>query len=164
MFWKKGVLRNFAKFTEKHLCQSLFLNKVAGLWPCNFIIKETLVQVFSVNFAKFLKTPFFTEHLWWLHLSKGLDFVFPPVNLSYGDSGDYTTPFELFYLEIKGHSKMTSPRKYQILDPPPSMSQLVTFSLYSLPDITRQIVTNFLRDQRPQKLVFHICHNWDGTN
>ena len=27
---RKGVLRNFAKFTGKHLCQSLFLNKVAG--------------------------------------------------------------------------------------------------------------------------------------
>ena len=31
MFCKKGVLRNFAKFTRKHLCQSLFFNKVAGL-------------------------------------------------------------------------------------------------------------------------------------
>ena len=31
MFCKQGVLRNFAKFTGKHLCQSLFLNKVAGL-------------------------------------------------------------------------------------------------------------------------------------
>ena len=29
---KKGVLRNFAKFTEKQLCQRLFFNKVAG-WP-----------------------------------------------------------------------------------------------------------------------------------
>ena len=28
---KKGVLRNFAKFTGKPLCQSLFFNKVAGL-------------------------------------------------------------------------------------------------------------------------------------
>ena len=28
---KKGVLRNFAKSTGKHLCQSLFFNKVAGL-------------------------------------------------------------------------------------------------------------------------------------
>ena len=28
---KKYVLRNFAKFKEKHLCQSLFFNKVAGL-------------------------------------------------------------------------------------------------------------------------------------
>ena len=30
-FCKKGTLRNFAKFTEKHLCQSLFFNKVADL-------------------------------------------------------------------------------------------------------------------------------------
>ena len=28
---KIGVLGNFAKFTGKHLCQSLFFNKVAGL-------------------------------------------------------------------------------------------------------------------------------------
>ena len=28
---RKGVFRNFAKFTGKHLCQSLFFNKVAGL-------------------------------------------------------------------------------------------------------------------------------------
>ena len=28
---KKGVLRNFAKLTGKHLCQSLFFNRVAGL-------------------------------------------------------------------------------------------------------------------------------------
>ena len=28
---KKGALRNFRKFTGKHLCQSLFFNKVAGL-------------------------------------------------------------------------------------------------------------------------------------
>ena len=31
VFCKKGVLRNFAKFTGKRLCQSLFYNKVAGL-------------------------------------------------------------------------------------------------------------------------------------
>ena len=31
VFCKKGVLRNFAKFTGKHLRQSLFFNKVAGL-------------------------------------------------------------------------------------------------------------------------------------
>ena len=28
---KRDVLRNFAKFSGKHLCQSLFLNNVAGL-------------------------------------------------------------------------------------------------------------------------------------
>ena len=30
-FCEKGVLKSFAKFTEKHLCQSLFFNKVADL-------------------------------------------------------------------------------------------------------------------------------------
>ena len=29
VFCKKGDLRNFVKCTEKHLCQSLFFNKVA---------------------------------------------------------------------------------------------------------------------------------------
>ena len=29
--WQKGVLKNGAKFTGKHLCQSLFVNKYAGL-------------------------------------------------------------------------------------------------------------------------------------
>ena len=31
VFCGKGVLRNFAKFTAKHLFQSLFFNKAAGL-------------------------------------------------------------------------------------------------------------------------------------
>ena len=31
VFCRKGVLRNFTKFAGKHLCQSLSLNKVAGL-------------------------------------------------------------------------------------------------------------------------------------
>ena len=37
-FFKLGVLKNFAKFTGKHLCQSLFFNKVAGL---NVFISKT---------------------------------------------------------------------------------------------------------------------------
>ena len=31
VFYKEGVLKDFAKFTGKHLCQSLFFNKDAGL-------------------------------------------------------------------------------------------------------------------------------------
>ena len=30
VFCEKGILRNFAKFTGKHKCQSLFFNKVAS--------------------------------------------------------------------------------------------------------------------------------------
>ena len=29
LFCSKGVLRNFAKFTRKHLCQNVLFNKVA---------------------------------------------------------------------------------------------------------------------------------------
>ena len=51
---KKGVLKCFAKLTGKHLHQSIFFNKVAGL---RLIKKEILAQAFPVNFAKFLRTP-----------------------------------------------------------------------------------------------------------
>ena len=47
----KGVLRNFSKFTGKHLYQNLFFNKVANQ-ACNFIKKETLAQVFSCEFCE----------------------------------------------------------------------------------------------------------------
>ena len=53
VFCKKGGFRKFAKFLGKHLCQSPFFNKVAGL---------------PVNFVKFLRTSFFIEHLWWMLL------------------------------------------------------------------------------------------------
>ena len=55
VFCKKGVLRNFAKFTGKHLCQSLYFDKVAG----NFIKIETLAQVFSCEFCEISKNTFY---------------------------------------------------------------------------------------------------------
>ena len=58
-FCKKDVLKNFAKFTEKHLCQSLFINKVAGLSLRSTLLKKKIwLRCFPVNFAKFLRTPF----------------------------------------------------------------------------------------------------------
>ena len=37
---------------------------------CNFIKKKNLwYRCFPVNYAKFLRTPFLTEHLWWLLLN-----------------------------------------------------------------------------------------------
>ena len=54
---RKGVLRNFAKFTGKNLCHGLFVNKVVGL-ACNFIKKETLAQVFSREFCKISQNTF----------------------------------------------------------------------------------------------------------
>ena len=52
MFYKKGVLKDFANFTGKHLYRNLFFNK-----------KEALAQVFSCEFCEVFKTIFFTEHL-----------------------------------------------------------------------------------------------------
>ena len=54
----KGILRNFAKFKGKHLCQSLFLNKVADLRPATLLKKRLWHRYFLVNFAKFLRTSF----------------------------------------------------------------------------------------------------------
>ena len=68
VFCEKGVLRNFAKLTIKRLCQSLFFNKVAGLGPATLLKKRLCYTCYPVNFAKFLRTPFLTEHLWWLLL------------------------------------------------------------------------------------------------
>ena len=61
-----GVLRNFAKFTGKHLCQSLFFDKAAGphietsqlICTATLLKKRSWRRCFPVNFAKFLKTPF----------------------------------------------------------------------------------------------------------
>ena len=66
---KKGVLTNFIKFTGKHLCQSLFFNKVTGRRPVTLLNKKLWHRCFSVHFMKFLRTPFQIEHLWWLLLS-----------------------------------------------------------------------------------------------
>ena len=53
-----GAFKKLTKFTGKHLCQSLFFNKVADLGlhikGCNFIKKE---------FCKIFKNTIFTEQL-----------------------------------------------------------------------------------------------------
>ena len=54
----KDILRNFTKFTGKHLCQSLFFNKVARLRD-----EEVLAQLFSCGFCEISKNTFSTEHL-----------------------------------------------------------------------------------------------------
>ena len=67
---KKDALRDFEKFTGKHLYQSLFLSKVPGLRSATLLKRRLWHRCFSVNFAKSLRTPFLTEHFRWLLLSK----------------------------------------------------------------------------------------------
>ena len=57
-FCKKGALRNFANFTGKQLCQSLFFIKVACVRPVTLSKKRLWHRCFPVNFAKFLRTSF----------------------------------------------------------------------------------------------------------
>ena len=66
VFCQKGVLRNFSKFTGKHLCQILFFNKVAGLRLATLLKKRLWHRCFLVHFAEHL---FFIEHLQWLLLN-----------------------------------------------------------------------------------------------
>ena len=56
VFCKKGVLKDFAKFTRKHLCWSFFWTKLqAEAFNC---IKNRLHhRCFAANFVKFLKAP-----------------------------------------------------------------------------------------------------------
>ena len=56
---KKGFLKNFAKFTRKHLCWSLFLIKLQAFKPVYLLKKDS-------NTGAFLwKLRIFKEHLFW---------------------------------------------------------------------------------------------------
>ena len=56
VFYKKIVLKNFAKLPGKHLWQSLFFIKLQA--------SATLAQVFSSEFCEIFKKSFFAEQVW----------------------------------------------------------------------------------------------------
>ena len=60
---QKDVLRNFTKLTEKHLCQSLFFNKAAGLSSATLFKKRLWHRCFLVDFVKFLRITFYRKPL-----------------------------------------------------------------------------------------------------
>ena len=64
---KISIPKNFTLFTGKYpgVLESLF-KKVAG--PRKSIKRRLQHRCFPVNIAKFLRTPFSIEHLWWLLL------------------------------------------------------------------------------------------------
>ena len=57
LFYKKGVLRNFAKLIENARARVSFLIKLQAE-ACNFIKKDTLALVFSCEFRKISKNTF----------------------------------------------------------------------------------------------------------
>ena len=58
---KIGVSENFAKFTRKHLCQIHFFNEVVGIQDATALKKRLSYSFFSLNFAKYIKTPICRE-------------------------------------------------------------------------------------------------------
>ena len=52
-----GVFENFANFTGKHLCWSLFFTKLQVFRPATLLKKRLLHRCFPVKFEKFLRTP-----------------------------------------------------------------------------------------------------------
>ena len=56
---RKGALRNFAKFTEKHLCQSLFFNKAScGCFVFAIQYQKIKTEFLFLQIYKFIKQTF----------------------------------------------------------------------------------------------------------
>ena len=46
VFYKKGLLKSFAKFTGEHLCWSLFLIKLQVFRPANLLKRDSNTGLF----------------------------------------------------------------------------------------------------------------------
>ena len=68
VFFKIGVLKNFPKFTGKHLLWIFFLIKLQARRPATVLKKRFQYMCFRVNIAKFLRKAFFIENLRWFLL------------------------------------------------------------------------------------------------
>ena len=101
VFCKKVVFINITKVTLEHQCQSLIFNKVAGLRPAILLKKRLRPRCFPVNFAKFLKTPFFIKHL------------------------------RLLFLIHPGYIHSPAMSLLQFFSKPPALTRLYTFALWS---------------------------------
>ena len=57
-------MNQISENSRKNICARVsFFNKVPGLRPEALLKKRLWYRCFSVNFEKFLRTPFFTEYL-----------------------------------------------------------------------------------------------------
>ena len=58
LFFKISVPKTLSKFTGKHLCRSLFSDKVSDWRPATLLKRVSVTGCFPVNFAKVLTSPF----------------------------------------------------------------------------------------------------------
>ena len=105
VFCKKSVLKNFTGSSQENICASVsFLNQVTGLRPATLLKKRLWLMCFPANFEKFLRKPFFIEHLWWLLLDFNslqflrLYFIFLFENISF--LIEFDSPLEHLYTSI----------------------------------------------------------------
>ena len=70
MFFKIDVLRNFAIFTGKQLCWSLFLIKLQVWRPISLLKRGFNTRVILWILQNFLRTAFLMEHFRWLLLKR----------------------------------------------------------------------------------------------
>ena len=68
---------------QRYSVKTVFL----GLRPATLLKRKLQHSCFPVNFAKFLRTPFFKEHLWWLLLTFVL---FPSMGVRQGRLGIFS--------------------------------------------------------------------------
>ena len=60
---KKDTVKNFANFTKKTLVLESVLNKIAGLWVCNFFKKRLQQMCFPSEICKIFKIAYFEKYL-----------------------------------------------------------------------------------------------------
>ena len=61
MFCKNGVLKNIAKLTEKHLCHTLFFNKVVGIGLGIYLEDTPAAQFFSWQYYETFQNIFLCQ-------------------------------------------------------------------------------------------------------
>ena len=84
IFFKIGVLKNFANFSWIHLSWSLK--------------KRLQHRCFDLKFAIHLRTSSFTGHLWWQHLKLNIFMLQPPIYLDWNESHD--KKIDIFMLQL----------------------------------------------------------------
>ena len=68
VFCKKKVFLKISQNTQETTCVTVFFLIKLQARSATFFKKRLWQRRFPVNFAKFLRTPSFIEHLWWLLL------------------------------------------------------------------------------------------------
>ena len=66
----KKLFLKISQNSQENTCARVFFSKVVGLRPAILLKMRLWNRCLPVNFAKFLRTPIFIEHLRWLLLKK----------------------------------------------------------------------------------------------